>query len=82
MGGIFMTAKTIDDDYVDTVEAAGLLGLKPCTVAAWRTYRVNLSYVRGGESQKVLYRRADVLALKEKRHLEEIPCTGCKCKGV
>ena len=76
-----MTAKTIDNEFVDTVEAAEILRLKPSTLAAWRTYRVNLNYVRGGESQKVLYRRADIIALKEKRQLEEIQCIGCNVKG-
>ena len=54
-------------EYIGTVDAALLLGVKPSTVAAWRTYRQNLNFIKPGGKQRVLYRKADVLALKEAR---------------
>ncbi len=47
-------------------EAARLLGVKPSTLAAWRTLgRYNLPYVKVGA--RVRYRLADVEAFVERR---------------
>ena len=61
-----MTTATIDSDLLTTEEAAEYLGVRPQTLAVWRTTRrYDIRFVRVGS--RVRYRRRDLDAWLESR---------------